>query len=78
MKKAMLVLVLMFSMSAAQATPAVIFVAGMLTGGLISSDINHEDKFKTVTAAHASNPNGYTFDLTKFEYDRNPSAYVLK
>jgi hypothetical protein len=45
---------------------------------LMGADAGEEDpaQFKGVTVSHANNPDGYSFEITEYEYNLNPGAYV--
>ncbi len=82
MKTLLASLVLVMSMSVAQAspyTPFAAFLPGAMAVSLFTlGDKNDSRMFKTVDAAWADNKDGYSFTITQFEYDQNPSKYVLK
>ncbi|HFD31320.1 MAG TPA: hypothetical protein ENJ28_01210 [Gammaproteobacteria bacterium] len=83
MKKALLSLVLFAGMTAAHANPLILvghaIQVGVIAGfGQVSGmGADSKDLFKTVTVSHAGE-NGYVFDITKYEYNQNPSKFDLK
>ena len=85
MKTLLASLVLVVSMSTAQASPFVgaVYAYMMYQGGnTIVKSLEAESKSptlsKTVDAAWADNQDGYSFNITRFQYDNNKSKYVLK
>ena len=79
MKKVILAMILTMSMGVAQAFPVIglAFIAATVANDAERGETSATLQ-QTVTAAHASNPDGYTFDLTVYEYNQNKTAYVLK
>jgi len=84
MKKLLLTIILSLGLinAASAFEPLTVFAAYTIMGGSLVYSGSQIGKpvdsrlFKTVTAHHTGN-NGYSFDITQFEYDSNPGKFVL-
>jgi len=63
-----------FNIQAEPVSTAYAFVVAV--NMIANSKIDDADLFKTVIVSHADNPNGYSFEITQYEYKQNPSAFV--
>ncbi len=77
--KTLLALTLALGMvGTANALPLIPFVITGMVEVIHHDTVDDKRLFKTVTASWADNKDGYSFDITQFEYDNNKSKYVLK
>lgn len=77
MKKVLLVLTMMMGLGVAQAEPFSTAYAFVVAVNMTANSEADADLFKTVQVSHVNNPKGYSFEITKYEYKQNPSAYKL-